>query len=224
MPLALQQTPKQGNRLYRQMHSAQFTDVASGTGADVDAYGNGIAIGDFDADGFDDLFLANYGGDTLLRNNGDGTFADVTADAGTSDPHWSTSCVWLDLNGDRLLDIYVANYMDVTPQTHKVCAYGGKPKYCGPGDYEGVADVVYLNSGDGTFVNVTADLGFSVPPAANGLGVLVADFDEDLVPEIYVANDMEPNFLFQRSSPAGSTHYRDIAGNSGCAVGGGGIE
>jgi hypothetical protein len=214
--------PKLGSRLFRQTGAARFTDVSGRAAADVDAYGQGIAVGDYDADGFDDLFLTAYGGETLLRNNGDGTFADVTAAAGATDPHWSTGCVWLDVDGDRLLDLYVANYMDVTPETHKVCVQEGRPKYCGPGNYAGVPDVAYLNRGDGTFAAVPPNLGFSTPAARNGLGVLAADFDDDLAPELYIANDMEPNFLFHRAANGGTARYQEVAAESGCAVSGDG--
>jgi hypothetical protein len=215
--------PRQGQRLFRQTECGRFTEVAGRAGSDVDVYGQGIAGADYDTDGFDDLFLTSYAEETLLRNNGDGTFLNVPAAGGATDPLWSTSCAWLDLDGDRLLDLYVANYMDVTSATHKVCDHGGKPGYCGPGSHNGVPDVAYLNRGDGTFAPAPADLGFSIPAAGKSLAMLAADFNEDLAVEIYVANDMEANFLFTRSS-SGSTRYREVAGESGCAVSGDGMN
>lgn len=216
--------PRQGQRLFRQTRVGRFAEVAPLAGTDIDLYGQGIAAGDHDVDGFEDLFITSYGAEALFRNNGDGTFADVTASAGATDPDWSAGCVWLDLNDDGLLDIYVANYMDVSPTTHKVCRYGDKPGYCGPGSHNGVPDVAYLSRGDGTFAASTPELGLSTPAAGKSLGVLAADLDGDLAAEVYVANDMEPNFLFTRRSASGPVAYREVAGESGCAVSGDGMN
>ena len=216
--------PRQGNRLYRQTSDAHFTELAGHAAADVEAYSQGITVGDYDADGFKDVYVSSYGNDVLLSNNGDGTFTDVTITAGTTDPLWSTSGVWCDFSGDGLLDLYVVNYMKVTPETQKICQQEGKPKYCGPGDYEGVPDSVYVNRGDGTFATATDDLGFSLSEGRSGLGVLAADFDEDLAAEVYVANDMEPNLLFTKASPSEPRRYKEVAADSGCAVGGDGMN
>jgi hypothetical protein len=192
--------------LYRNLGGSRFSNVTHPAGASLEAYGQGGAAADYDADGFSDLYLANYGADVLLHNNGDGTFSNVTATAGVSDDLWSTSAVWCDLDGDHLLDLYVANYMNVTFENHKTCEYSGRPGYCGPGSYESVPDAVYLNQGDGTFIESSARLGF-IDDNGNGLAVIAADFDDDLVPEIFVANDMTPNHLFTRS-----THF-DVPGS-----------
>lgn len=210
------------SRLFRNVGQGMFRDVANPSLSGFAAYGQGAAAGDFDADGFPDLYLTNYGPDTLLHNHGDGTFSDVTAVANVSDDLWSTSAVWCDLDNDLDLDLYVANYMDVTFKTHKACEYGGKPGYCGPGSFHSVPDAVYINRGDGTFIESARDLGF-IDETGNGLAVVAADFDDDFRPEIYVANDMNPKFMFTRSTwfdapDARTRMYVDVAQAGGSAV------
>jgi hypothetical protein len=201
------ETSSHPSRLYRNLGRGQFADATLGSDAGQEAYGQGCAVGDYDADGFPDLYLANFRADVLQHNNGDGTFSNVTAGAAVSDDLWSTSAVWCDLDGDHDLDLYVANYMNVSWENHKTCEYSGKPGYCGPGSFRSLPDAVYLNQGDGTFVESAARLGF-VDENGNGLAVIAADFDDDLLPEIFVANDMTPNHLFTRS-----THF-DAPGTS----------
>ncbi len=213
-----------GNRLFRNRAGQRFEDRSEVAGADDGGYGQGVIVGDYDADGFPDVFVANYGNDVLYLNNGDGSFRNVTADAEIGDPHWSTSGVWLDLNDDGMLDLYCANYMNVTLQNNQVCLYGDKPGYCGPGKYDGVRDAVWLNSGDGTFRDGVEELGLSAP-ASKGLAVCAIDLDRDLKPEIYVANDMEANLLFTRSTPtSGTAQWREIGQQSGSAVSGDGVN
>ncbi|MFM8474595.1 MAG: FG-GAP repeat domain-containing protein, partial [Planctomycetaceae bacterium] len=213
-----------GDRMYRNRLGRQFSDVSTLSGGDVGGYGQGAAAGDFDADGFTDLFISAYGMDTLLLNNGDGTFTDVTQTAGIGDAHWSTSAAWVDLNGDSLADVYCANYMNVTLANSEVCNYGGKPGYCGPGKYEGVHDAVWLNLGDGTFRESSRELGLTAAPS-KGLALAVLDLDRDLRPEIYVANDMEGNLLFTQTdvSPGGAM-WRETAGSAGAAVSADGLN
>ena len=222
LPAATPPAGKHPSRLFRNLGRGQFTDATEPSDAGQEAYGQGCAAGDYDADGFPDLYLANYGSDVLLHNNGDGTFSNATAIAGVSDDFWSTSALWCDLDGDHDLDLYVANYMNVTFETHKVCDYGGRPGYCGPGSFHSLPDAVYLNQGDGTFVESAARLGF-VDDNGNGLAVIAADFDDDLLPEIFVANDMTPNHLFTRSmhfDVVGSARrmYLNVAPAGGAAV------
>lgn len=222
LPLAAAPAGRHQSRLFRNLGGGRFAEAGASSGADVEAYGQGCAAADYDADGFVDLYLSNFGADFLLHNNGDGTFSDVTASAGVSDPLWSTSAVWCDFDGDHDLDLYVANYMDVTFETHKVCEYSGRPGYCGPGSFHSLPDAVYLNQGDGTFVESAAELGF-VDDNGNGLAVIAADFDDDLRPEIFVANDMTPNHLFTRSthfdSPGSQRRmYTNVAPAGGSAV------
>ncbi len=213
------------NRLYRNTGS-DFVDVSKACGATFDLeYGQGIAVGDYDADGFQDLFVANYGQNKLFHNQGDGSFAEMTLEAGLStSPQWSSSTLWLDIYQDNDLDLYVVNYMDVRPDNYKICRYNGIEGYCGPGEYQAVDDQVYLNQGDGTFIESAESLGLR---AENGKGLAISamDFDMDLVPEIYVANDMTPNFLFSTKDPfnsdsgsASEKAYRELGIFSGTAA------
>ena len=217
------------NGLFRSLQGQQFADVSMASGSDDAGYGQGCACGDFDADGFPDLYLTNYGANVLLVNNGDGTLSDTTIAAGVGDERWGTSSVWVDIDGDGLLDLYSANYMDATLRNNQVCLYGEKPGYCGPGRYAGVPDLVYISNGDGTFRESAVELGFN-SFAGKGLAVAVTDFDGDFRPEIYVANDMEANMLYTRTGtgPAGGissgVHYHDIAPGAGCAVSGDGMN
>jgi enediyne biosynthesis protein E4 len=212
------------NRLYRG-DGKSFREVAAlAVAQERGAFGQGCCVGDFDADGFPDLYLANYGPNQLLRNNGDGTFQDVTLAAGVGDALWGTSPVWVDLNGDGLLDLFVTNYLDATRENIQVCQYDNKPGYCGPGAHAAAPDRAYLSNGDGTFTEAAEALGLS---AANGKGLAVAvvDFDGDAIPEIYVANDMADNFLYRRvmSTTGGEgVRYENVAGTAGCSVSGDG--
>ena len=208
------------NRLYRG-NGSQFDDVAGPAGVlHGGAFGQGVCAGDFDADGFPDLYLANYGPNRLMRNNGDGTFQDVTDQAGVGDPLWGTSPAWVDLNDDGLLDLFVTNYLDATLENVRVCQYDGRPGYCGPGAHEAVPDRVYLSSGDGTFKEAAQQLGLDAPDG-KGLAIAVADFDGDARPEIYVANDMAEDFLYRRTR-SGGPPYENVGNASGVSVAGDG--
>lgn len=210
------------NRMFRNRGGGRFEEVAFASNSAENRYGQGCAVGDFNADGFPDLYLTNYGRNTLLVNNGDGTFDDATEAAGVGDELWGSSAAWLDVDGDGYLDLYVVNYVDCTRANHKICEYDGKPGYCGPGSWQGVEDRVFRSRGDGTFVESARALGFE-SKGGKGLAVVACDFDGDLKPEIYVANDMMPNFLFTRSKSqgapaAGSRLYHDVAAAAGCAT------
>lgn len=231
------------SQLYRNRGDGTFARVTESAAASHLGYGQGLAVGDFDADGFPDLFYSCFGADVLLHNQGDGTFVDVTATAGTTDTDWSTSCVWFDVDDDGDLDLYVVNYLDITFATHRICMHEGKPRYCGPDVYNAVADRLYVSQGDGTFVEQSDALGFNAVDG-KGLAISVLDFDNDLRPEVYVANDMAANFLFTRSqksaagagetgttkaasqsdvagaakSPASRKLWAEVAMESGCAV------
>jgi len=212
-------------QMYRNRDGNHFELVTESSVTGIQLFGQGCSVGDYDADGFPDLFIGGYGKDILLKNHGDGTFEDVTPIAMVSDPLWSTSSLWMDLDGDSLLDLFVVNYVDVTWNNCKPCQYGTAKGYCGPGSFNAVDDSVYRNLGDGTFEEVSKPWGLH---GENGKGLAVAaiDFNQDLVPEIYVANDMTANFLFVRrshQSDSGSL-YQERAGESGCALSGTGMN
>ncbi|MBW3600791.1 MAG: CRTAC1 family protein [Planctomycetes bacterium] len=209
-------SPEHVDRLFRNT-GGRFDDVTTPASVGHGGFGQGCCVGDFDADGFPDLYVCNFGPNALFKNNGDGTFQDVTDAAAVGDPLWGSSPVWVDLNDDALLDLFVTNYLVLNFENHQVCEYHGKPGYCGPGAYEAAPDRAYLNNGDGAFTEAAEALGLS---AANGKGlaVAVADFDGDARPEIYVANDMAENFLYRRVEGASAPRYENIAGVAGCSV------
>lgn len=216
------------SRLFRNLGNGGFGDVSRESVAALLAYGQGCAAGDLDADGFPDLYLVNYGPNALLRNNGDGTFANVTTSAGVGDDRWGSSAIWFDADGDMLLDLYLVNYLNVTAANTKVCDYNGEKGYCGPGHYEAVPDVLYRNLGNGTFADATEELGFH-ETNGKGLAVVAVDLDDDLRPEVYVANDMTPNHLFTRSvnfDVEGQLRamYANVAHSAGCALSGAGMN
>lgn len=217
-----------GNRVFLSRRGRNFSDVSALTAADDPGYGQGVAAADYDADGFIDLFVSNYGADVLYRNNGDGTWTNVTKSSGAGDLLWSTSAVWLDLNDDGCLDLYCCNYMDVTLANSQPCLYEGRPGYCGPGKFNGLRDSVWVSDGAGGFRDGVAELGLSAPPS-KGLAICAVDLDRDLRAEIYVANDMEANLLFTRTPPPGvpagdSAVWRELAGSAGAAVSGDGLN
>lgn len=215
-------------RIWRNYDGVRFEEITIPSQLGVTLYAQGCSVGDFDADGFADLYVGGFGPDRLLHNQGDGTFVDVTGVAQVTSPEWTSSTLWIDVDGDDDLDLYAVHYLNVTFANRKVCDYNGQPGYCGPGHYEGVQDRVYLNGGDGTFVESAGRLGFR-SDNGKGLAVAAADFDDDFIPEIYVANDMTANFLFKRrretSPPApDALLYREVASESGCAVSGSGLN
>ena len=208
------------DRLYRGRGAAGFRDVSAVAAIGDDHYGQGVAVGDYDADGFPDLYLANFGPAVLLHNNGDGTFTDVTAAAGIAFAKWGTSAAFADLDHDGQLDLYACTFLDNRLGNNKACDYPQGRGYCGPGSYVGEQDQVWVSRGDGTFVERSADLGFTETNGrGKGLAVSIVDLDDDLVPEVYVGNDMTPNYLYTRRHPQGApARYEELATSAGCAV------
>ena len=185
--------------LFRNNGDGTFTDVTEKAGVGGEGhYGQGVAVGDFDNDGYPDLYVTGYGRAILYHNNGNGTFTDVTAKAGVADEGgWSTSAGWFDYDKDGWLDLVVANYIDWSPKNNIWCGER-RPEYrsyCHPGNYKGQHIKLYHNNHDGTFTDVSDASGVG-KPEAKGMGVVLADFNNDGWPDIAVANDSWPNFLF----------------------------
>jgi enediyne biosynthesis protein E4 len=183
--------------LYHNNHDGTFTDVTQKAGLDVEMYGLGVAIGDYDNDGFDDIFVTTLGQSHLFHNNGNGTFTDVTKGAGLEGPHeFSTSAAWVDYDRDGKLDLVVANYVQWSPETDLYCALDGKTKsYCTPEAYKGTSVRLWHNRGDGTFEDVTKKTGL-YDPTSKSLGVAILDANQDGWPDILISNDTQPNKLY----------------------------
>ncbi len=201
--------------LYRNEGDGSFTDVTPLAGVgNVDGYGMGMAVADYDNDGDDDLFVTNYGENVLYRNEGDGTFRDVTGRAGLSvprNPTFSTSAAFLDYDRDGHLDLYVCVYVEFDFAANKRCSRDGIRSYCGPDIYEGVADLLYRNNGDGTFSDVSMAAGIANPDG-KGLGVVAGDYDGDGWTDIFVANDLTPDFLYRNNGDGTFTDRALLAG------------
>jgi hypothetical protein len=188
------------NRLYRQKEDGAFIDVtarAGLTGTAQNHYGMGIAVGDYDNDGFTDIYVTNYGGNTLYHNNGDGTFADVTRRAGVGAGGWSASAGFFDADNDGRLDLFVTRYLEWTFQNNRYCGEKkpGYRAYCHPDNFNGIANLLYHNNGDGTFVDESSKAGVA-DANGKGLGVAFADYDDDGFVDVYVANDSVQSFLY----------------------------
>src|SRR5882724_11451506 len=189
-------TPK----LYHNNHDGTFTDVTHKAGLDVELFGMGVAVGDYDNDGFDDLFVTAYGQSRLFHNNGNGTFTDVTQKAGLLGPkEFSTSAAWVDYDKDGHLDLVVGNYVQWTPETDLYCTLDGKSKsYCTPESYKGTSVRFWHNRGNGTFEDVTQKAGLG-DPTSKTLGVAILDFDNDGWPDLLFSNDTQPNKLYRNN-------------------------
>jgi hypothetical protein len=201
------------NRLYRQTRALHFEDATAASGLADRGYGMGAAVGDYDSDGDIDLLVTNLGADHLYRNDGRGAFTEVTADAGIDSPSWSMSAAFCDIDDDGHLDLYIAAY--VTNDPPFACSdEAGRPDYCGPNVYRGVADLLYRNDGDGTFTDISVSSGIS-GAARNGLGVVCFDFNGDARDDVLVANDGEENLLWINQ---GDGRFRDEALEFGVSV------
>jgi hypothetical protein len=205
--------PKYWNRLYHQKPDGTFEDVTERAGVQGKGYGYGVAVGDYDNDGFEDLFVTEYGGNRLYHNNGDGTFTDVTEKAGVGGSGWSTSAAWVDLDNDGLLDLVVLRYVQWDFED-RVCLVNGTLRtYCRPDSFPPVEPLVYHNNGDGTFTEVSQRIGLSKP--GKGLGIAIADYDRDGHIDVYVANDSMPGFLYHNQ---GNGTFEEVALLAGVGV------
>ncbi len=203
------------NRCFRNLGGWEFVDVTRQAGLGEAGYSAGVAVGDFDADGFPDVFVNGYGRKRLFHNRGDGTFADVTERAGIDNSNWGTGAAFFDYDSDGLIDLYVCNYApaDLSPDLFCGNQKLGIRIYCPPPMIEPARDVLYRNEGDGTFRNATREAGVDMPPA-RAQGIVAADFNRDGWIDLYVANDAQRNFLFLNT---GAGSFREIAEASGTA-------
>jgi hypothetical protein len=204
------------NRLYLNDGAGRFTDHTEASATGDRGYGIGVTCADYDADGFIDIYVTNFGANVLYRNNGDATFTDVTADAGVGHEGWGSSAAFVDYDNDGDLDLYVANYVNWTRATEIECyAASGEPDYCSPKNYNAPAqDVLYRNDGDGTFTDVSREAGLDIA-FGNGLGVVCADFDDNGWIDLFIANDGTPDQLWQNQ---GDGTFKDIGMVAGVAI------
>ena len=213
--------PRTISRLFRNNGDGTFTDVTRQSGLINTGWGQGVAAADYDNDGYVDVFITNYGTNALFHNNGNGTFTNVTHEAGVEGGNWSTGCTWGDADGDGRLDLYVARYVDFhrssvpRPGSGNYCIYRGVPVACGPRGLPGLADLFYHNEGNGTFREVSKEVGIIDSGKAYGLTASFCDFDNDGHLDIFVANDSMPNFLWHNK---GNGTFEEIGMEAGCAL------
>jgi hypothetical protein len=202
-------TPK----LYHNNHDGTFTDVTQKAGLNVELFGMGVAVGDYDNDGYDDLFVTAYGQNHLFHNNGNGTFTDVTQKAGLNGiKEFSTSAAWVDYDKDGRLDLVVGNYVQWSQETDLYCTLDGKRKsYCTPESYKGASVRLWHNRGDGTFEDATKKAGLS-DPTSKTMGVAILDFDNDGWPDLLLSNDTQPNKLYRNNGNGTFSEKAVVAG------------
>ena len=204
-----------GNRLYRNDGLWKFTDVTAAAGVGHHGYSAGIAVGDFDSDGFPDIYISCFGPNVLYRNCGDGTFASVGEVASVNDSRWGTSAAFLDYDGDGLLDLYACNYAKWSLETNQFCGnrQRGVRIFCSPSSVEPERHLLFHNETDGTFRETLHDAGIDAKEG-RGQGVVAADLNLDGLIDLYVGNDLQPNFLFLN---VGGGRFRDASDESGAA-------
>ena len=211
---------KYSNHLLRNDGKGVFTDVTKEAGLIGTGYDMAAAVGDYDNDGYPDLFVGGLHGNKLYHNNGDGTFTDVTAKAGLDKsvdakygPLWTTAAVWVDVNNDGLLDLFVVNYLQWDIKKEPMCGFGGSYDYCNPRFYEGQPNQLFLNKGDGTFEDVSEKWGIRAH-VGKGMGVGMADYDLDGRPDLFVTNDTYYNYLFHNTGQK----FEEVAFQEGVAL------
>jgi len=209
------------SELWRNNGDGTFTDVTDKAGVGFPGWGMGVCAGDYDNDGWEDLYVTCFGANRLYRNNADGTFTDVAAKAGVADPRWSTGAAFGDYNNDGRLDLFVANYVDLKLDAlpefgkGKHCQFQGLPVQCGPQGLKGAGDSLFRNNGDGAFTDVSKQAGVADQEGLFGLGVAWCDFNEDGHIDLYVANDTGANYLYQNK---GDGTFSEIGLMSGVAL------
>ena len=204
-------------KLYRNRGNGTFIDVTEKAGIGGSGYGMGVAVGDYDNDGWDDIFVTNWGSNILFHNNGNGTFTDVTLKAGFGGRHWSTSAAFADYDNDGYLDLFVCNYVDFKLEENKWCGdrKPGYRSYCTPEVYEGTSSALYHNNRDGTFTDVTRRAGV-YNAKGKALGVVWGDYNNDGYIDLLVANDTEPNLLYRNN---GDGTFTEVGLQAGVAYG-----